>query len=173
VSAIDEFEEAREDLEALLIEVLGAVFGEEAGIAWGQTIPAGPVVSSRLAIHDEEDDSYTLVEIRTSGIMARILASRMMTTADPSPDDLLDAIAELGNIAGGNVKSLLRHSCRLSLPTAEVTQATVEPEQPRDGVVVQASVLGQVVELIVHQADAVSGLYWPGATHTDVLEKQS
>jgi hypothetical protein len=173
VSVIDGFEEAREELEALLIEVLGTVFGEEAGIAWGQSIPPGPVVSSRLAIHDEEEDSYTVVEIRTGGAMAQILASRMMTTADPSPDDLLDAVAELGNIAGGNVKSLLRHACRLSLPTAEVTQDSIEPEPPVDGVAVQACVLGQVVELIVYQADAISGLCWPGSPRSHVLENQS
>jgi hypothetical protein len=185
VNAIDEFEEAREDLEALLIEVLGSVFSEEAGIAWGQTLPAGPIVSARLAIHDEVDDSYTMVEVRTSAIVARILASRMMLTADPGPDDLLDAMAELGNIAGGNVKSLLRHSCRLSLPTAEVSEGLVEGETPQNGVTVQAAVLGQVVELGVHVADSIQGLCWPGASASasdgaragssldDLLEKQS
>ncbi|NJR43157.1 MAG: hypothetical protein HC767_11390, partial [Akkermansiaceae bacterium] len=55
MSAIDEFEEAREDLEALLIEVLGAVFGEEAAPVWDTDVPTGPIVSSRLAIHDEVD----------------------------------------------------------------------------------------------------------------------
>jgi CheY-specific phosphatase CheX len=185
VNAIDEFEEAREDLEALLIEVLGSVFSEEAGIAWGQTLPPGPVVSARLAIHDEVDGSYTIVEVRTSPMVARILASRMMLMADPGPDDLLDAMAELGNIAGGNVKSLLRHSCRLSLPTAEVAEGRGEDDAPLNGVSVQAAVLGQVVELYVHVADNIQGLCWPGASMpapegassdpslADLLEKQS
>lgn len=172
MSVIDEFEEAREDLEALLVEVLGSVFGEEAGPSWGEVLPAGPVVSARLAIHDEVDDSYTMVEVRTSAIVARILASRMMTTADPTPDDLLDAVAELGNIAGGNVKSLLRHSCRLSLPTSEATEAGGGETPDVNGVTVQAAVLGQVVELTVHAVDSIQGLYWPGSTY-DALEKQS
>jgi Chemotaxis phosphatase CheX len=164
VSAIDEFEAARQDLEALLIEVLGTVAGEEAMPARGdEELPPGPVVSSRLAIHDEDDDSYTMVSIRTSSIVARVLASRMLLTPDPGPDDLLDAVGELGNIAGGNVKSLLRHSCRLSLPMAEVSEhASGGP--PPGGVTVQAQVLGQVVELSVDVADDVTDLYWPGST---------
>jgi Chemotaxis phosphatase CheX len=163
VSAIDEFEAAREDLEALLIEVLGTVAGEEAMPVWGdEELPPGPVVSSRLAIHDEDDDSYTMVSIRTSSIVARVLASRMLLTPDPGADDLLDAVGELGNIAGGNVKSLLRHQCRLSLPTAEVTEHGPDAEAP-GGITVRAAVLGQVVELSVDVADDVTGLYWPGA----------
>ena len=162
MSAIDEFEAAREDLEALLIEVLGTVAGEEAMPVWDEVLPQGPVVSSRLAIHDEDDDSYTMVSIRTSSIVARVLASRMLLTPDPGPDDLLDAVGELGNIAGGNVKSLLRHSCRLSLPTAEVTEndGAVHGD---GGVTVRASVLGQVVELTVDVAGDFSSLYWPGS----------
>lgn len=171
MSAIDEFEAAREDLEALLIEVLGAVAGEEAMPVWDESLPPGPIVSSCLAIHDEDDDTYTMVSVRTSSIVARVLASRMLLTPDPGPDDLLDAVGELGNIAGGNVKSLLRHSCRLSLPTAEVTEGT-DAEQP-EGVTVRASVLGQVVELTIGVAADVSGLYWPGGpTAPDVLEPQ-
>lgn len=161
MSVIDEFEEAREDLEALLIEVLGSVFGEEAMSVWDQRLPPGPVVSSRLAIHDEVDDTYTLVEVRTSAIVARVLASRMLLTADPGPDDLLDAVGELGNIAGGNVKSLLRHSCRLSLPLARVAELVPDAADAA-GVTVRAAVLGQVVELTVHSADDIEGLTWPG-----------
>ena len=168
MSAIDEFEEAREDLEALLIEVLGSVFGEEAAPVWDTDLPPGPVVSSRLAIHDEVDDSYTIVEVRTSAIVARVLASRMLLTADPGPDDLLDAVGELGNIAGGNVKSLLRHSCRLSLPLAEMSEDGATPLDV-DGVTVRAAVLGQVVELTVHSADDTTGLTWPGKA-TEALE---
>lgn len=163
MSTIDEFEAAREDLEALLIEVLGTVAGEEAIPVWDEELPPGPIVSSRLAIHDEDDDSHTMVTIRTSAIVARVLASRMLLTPDPGPDDLLDAVGELGNIAGGNVKSLLRHSCRLSLPMAGVAEHTGEPGLP-GGVTVRALVLGQVVELSVGVADDVTGLYWPGAT---------
>lgn len=171
MSAIDEFEGAREDLEALLIEVLGAVAGEEAMPAWDDTEPPDPIVSGHLAIHDEVDDSYTRVTVRASSILARVLASRMLLTADPGPEDLLDAIGELANILGGNVKSLLRHSCRLSLPVSEII--AVGADSHPGGVTVRASVLGQVIELVVDAATDISGLVWPGsAPAPDALERQ-
>jgi hypothetical protein len=96
----------------------------------------------------------------------------MLLTPDPGPDDLLDAVGELGNIAGGNVKSLLRHSCRLSLPMAEVTENR-DSSAAASGVTVRASVLGQVVELSVDVALDVAGLYWPGASPVpSALESQ-
>jgi Chemotaxis phosphatase CheX len=161
MSAIDEFEEAREDLEGLLIEVLESVLDEEAAPVSDTPLAPGAVVSARLAIHDEVDDSYTVVEVRTSAVVARVLASRMLLTADPVPDDLLDAVGELGNIAGGNVKSLLRHASRLSLPTAELTDQPAAA--PADAVTVAAAVLGEVVELTVRTAETIEGLMWPGA----------
>jgi chemotaxis protein CheX len=170
VSAIEEFEEARDDLEALLTEVLGTVVGEEAVPVWDEGLPPGPVVAVKLGIHDEVDDSFTMIHVRTSAIVARVLASRMLTTADPGPDDLLDAVGELGNIVGGNVKSLLRHSCRLSLPSAEMVEHEDAHRSPV-GVTVRAAVLGQVVELTLDVPDDVAGLYWPGGT-AGALEPQ-
>lgn len=161
MNVIDEFEAAREDLEALLLEVLGTVTGEEPMPVWDTELAPGTVVLSRLAIHDEEDDSFTMVSVRTSPVAARVLASQMLLTGDPGPEDLLDAIGELGNIAGGNVKSLLRHSCRLSLPTAEIVENRGDPGK---GVTVRAAVVGEIVELTVEEAGDVAGLYWPGAS---------
>lgn len=170
MSDIDEFEASRADLEALLSEVLGAVAGEEAIPAGDEASPPGPVVASRLAIHDEVDDSYIMISMWTSSIVARVLASRMLHAPDPGPDDLLDAVGELCNITGGNVKSLLRHSCRLSLPFAEMTDGQ-GPRPDLGGVTVRATVFGQVVELSVEAIDDVTGLYWPGAqTVPDALE---
>lgn len=184
MSAIDEFEEAREDLEALLVEVLGSVFTEEAMPVWDDVPPlSGPLAVARLEIHDEVEGSFTVVEVRLGAVVARVLASRMLMIPDPAPEDLLDAVGELGNIAGGNVKSLLRHSCRLSLPTAEIV-AEVEPHRD-SAVVVRGGVLGQVIELSVRAAGTSDGAFWPGASATvtshagdqgwirnDVLESQ-
>jgi hypothetical protein len=183
VNAIAEFEAAREDLEALLIEVLTVMVDDEATPAWEQVLAPGPLVTARLAIHDQVDDSYTMVEIRAGAAVARLLASRMLGVADPLLDDLLDVMSEIGNIVGGNVKSLLRHSCRLSLPTAAVTEsvrsdqlaaAQVGADPVATDVTVSAVVLGQVVELKVDVASDVTGLYWPGSMLQPVaLETQS
>jgi chemotaxis protein CheX len=172
VSAIEELVAAKEDLEALLIEVLGAVFAEEAMARWDEEVPPGRVVEARLAIHDESEDSYTVVEVRVGAFMARVLAARMMSVADPGPEDLLDAVGELGNIVGGNVKSLLRHSCRLSLPSAQVLQTAAAPHT--DAVTVRAVVLGHVVELSVRSAEDCDDSFWPGATpYTHAMESWS
>jgi hypothetical protein len=68
-------------------------------------------------------------------------------------------VGELGNISGGNVKSLLCNHARLSLPVAEVTD--VPPADAGGEMYVRAQVLGQVVELGVYPTAEVSGLYWP------------
>jgi chemotaxis protein CheX len=43
-----------------------------------------------------------------------------------SPDELRDAVGEVANILGGNVKTLIAGKCRLSLPSvAEVEDQSV------------------------------------------------
>jgi hypothetical protein len=93
------------------------------------------------------DDSYLAVEVRLEGPLAQMLAASMLTEADPAPDEVLDAIAELGNIAGGNVKTLLFHSARLSLPAPRL--AAVPVGDPVGTVRAGVRVLGHAVELVV------------------------
>ena len=167
MSLVAEFENAREDLEGLLVECLETLLNEEVGIAWGQQLPAGPTFSARLGILDAEDNARTQVVVSTGTTVARLIAGRMLAIADPSSDDVLDAIGELGNILGGNVKSLLRHACRLSLPTAEVSEFPIRTEVA--GVSVQALVLGHLVELTVGAGDSIQGLCWPGSASDEIL----
>jgi hypothetical protein len=134
------------DLEILLVEMVSSVLREEV-LSAGDPLPAAQLATSRLIIHDLEADSYLGVEVRTEDTLARMLAASMFAVADPSPDDVLDAIAELGNIAGGNVKSLLWNSARLSLPTPLL--AVSDPGYPDGAVRVAVRVLGHVVEMIV------------------------
>jgi chemotaxis protein CheX len=59
------------------------------------------------------------VTIEVSAELARQAAATMFGV-DPgaaSPSDTQDAIGELANMTGGNVKALLPEPCRLSLPT--------------------------------------------------------
>ena len=159
---LDELAEARGDLECLLVEVLGTVFAEEA-------YPTGPepfagedgvpsVAVSRLEIH-EPDDSYTVIEVRLALAAARALAERMFQVTAPDEDDVLDAVGELGNIAAGNVKSLLRHTSRLSLPSARLVPAG---DHSDSAVAVAAIVEGHRVQLEVFSADGSGGTLWPG-----------
>jgi chemotaxis protein CheX len=172
VNVVDEFDQHREDLEALLVEVLGALLGaDEVMPGLDDPLAAGPLLTSQLAIYDRDDGSYTVVEIQTPVTVGRVIAAQMMGLASPSPEDLLDAIAELGNIIAGNVKSLVRHSCRLSLPLAEVLDG-VESDRG-SGVRVAASVLGNDLHLTVRPArtgEPGPKVYWPGSEHDEMQE---
>lgn len=158
MSAMEELRLAQADLEALLLDVLASVLGEEA-VPVTDDLPAGPQAIARLAIHDEVEGTYLGVMVRLGMPLATVAACRMMSMADPGPDDVIDAVGELGNISGGNVKSLLCNHARLSLPVAELTD--VPPAGAEGDVHVRALVLGQVVELGVYPTGDVSELYWP------------
>ena len=159
-------EREREDLETLFADVVVAVLGEEAeGLTTGTTPDADLEggAAALLAIHNERDDSYLGVHVRVSPVLGRRLAARMLACEEPSREDLLDAVGELGNIAGGNVKSLLFTSARLSLPSAALddTALPAAREGAAEPTVIRAHVLGEVAELaLVPHVDG-DGLLWP------------
>lgn len=171
MTTIDELEDARQDLETLLTDVLYSVVGEEA-YPTDDPLPGGPVAASRLAAHDELEDSYLGIKVRVGAVLARLLASRMMAVGDPSPDDLLDAVGELGNIIGGNVKTLLFHTARLSLPVADLADQSRDPAES-GAMVVKAQVFGQVAELALVPDAPVDGLFWPPSVADEVMESSS
>jgi hypothetical protein len=166
VTTIEELEDAREDLESLLSDVLISVLGEEAYPTEDPLAP-GPIASAHLAAHDQIEHSYLGIQIRLGAVLARILAGRMMSIGDPGPDDLVDTVGELGNILGGNVKTLFFQSARLSLPVAELGGAGQVFDQ---GIRVAASVFGQAVELLLQPDISVDDLYWPPSMRDEVLE---
>jgi hypothetical protein len=162
---LGELEDARGDLEDILVEILGTVFAEEAFPVEPQDVAdqAGdPAAVSRLEIHDPGDDTYTVVEVRLGLEAARALAFRMLQLVDPGQDDLLDAVGELGNIAAGNVKSLLRQTTRLSLPSARLERSDSDDQVSM--VKVAAMVQGHLVQLGVIPADKSDGALWPGTS---------
>jgi hypothetical protein len=169
MTTFDALVATQEELDAIVIDVLGSILGEEAAPAYHE-LPDGQVVSARLAIHDEADDTFAVVEVRVGIALARVMAGRMMYVADPDDDDVLDAVAELGNICGGNVKSLLCQHARL-LPSAEIGSGL--PPLSGAGVRVRAVVLGHLVELAVIPGAPVEGLDWPPVATDDELERQT
>ena len=178
MTSYGDLEEIRPDLELLLTDVLSSVLSEEAypveSPADGPAAPngAGAVIGARLAIHDEADDSYLGVEVRVDAMLARLLAARMLSAGTPSQDDVLDAVGELGNIVAGNVKSLLFHTARLSLPMADPGGAVPQPDLP-SAVRVAAAVLGQVAELSLVPHVAPDDHAWPPVLADHPLENQS
>ena len=162
----------RVDLDSILTDILSSVLAEDA-IPTRHQLPPGPLAVARLAIHDQVEDGYAVVEVRAGVSLARVIAARMMAVASPFPDDIIDAVAELGNIAGGNVKTLLCRHARLSLPTSEITEQApyAEPESGEGGAYVRAIVLGHVAQLAVQPDAAVDGLIWPPFTPDEIPER--
>jgi len=58
--------------------------------------------------------------VRAEVSLLATLAASLLGVAEPAGDDMLDVIAELGNIAAGNVKTLICHNGHLSLPMAHL-----------------------------------------------------
>jgi hypothetical protein len=176
-----ELDEVREDLETLLGDVLRSLLGEDV-----EPLPDGPdgppapdgdrPAVSLLAIAD--GDARLGVRVQVSGRLAHLLAARMFATEEPGSEDLLDAVGELGNIAGGNVKALLfgaSGTARLSLPSAAFGAAVSSPRVPEGApapATVRALVLDDVAELTVIPQMEDDGLVWPPVLDSDVLEGQ-
>jgi hypothetical protein len=207
VTVLHQLEEERPGLETLLADVLRSAFGEEPeilppGFPAPEPAPAGqgadaaaaaPPAYALLAISDASDGSLLGVQVRVAGRLAHALTTRMFASDAPSTGDLLDAVGELANILGGNVKALLftlSGPARLSLPSAVLGRpAGLPPARhavptPRDGALVRAGgdaapvtigalVLGDVAELTLIPQVEGADLVWPPAMDSDVLEAQS
>lgn len=170
-------DDLRGELGVILTDVFSSVLREEA-IETANQLPVGPMVMSRLAVHDytdEQAEEFAVIELRVGVGLARVIAARMMSISSPGPSDLADSVAELSNIAGGNVKTLLCGHARLSLPTAELLDDEKFAEaEPADGsTYVRAIVLGHVVQLGIHPHAPVADLLWPPVNTDATLEPTS
>lgn len=159
------------DLEALLGEMSISVLGEESTPVLDGRRPSAPTGVSRLVVHDAVADWYLAVEVRTSVDLVSRLATKLLGVTDPAPDDMLDVIAELGNIAAGNVKTLLCTHGQLSLPSSALLTASVG--DPAGLVRAAAVILDQVLELDVLPLTvtdaAITDARWPGTTANNPL----
>jgi hypothetical protein len=170
MTTIGEVQEVREELDTILVDVLSSVLSEEC-YPVSDPLPRPPLACARLAVHDQLDDTYGVVEVSFGLALAEAIAARMMRTPDPTADDIVDAVAELGNIAAGSVKTLLCLHARLSLPSSEITQDpppwTLHPDA--HVVHVRAEVIGHVAELAVIVGADPTGLLWPPADSDELI----
>jgi hypothetical protein len=155
-----DLESAVPDLEALLVEMIASVLGEQAEASTDTLPDAISLAVSRLAIYNPTDGSFLGIEVRAESGLVTTLAGSLLGVPEPAPDDMLDVIAELGNIAAGNVKSLLCHNGHLSLPSAKL--AFEHAMNPHGTIRVAASLWGSVVELaVMPMISADPGTRWP------------
>lgn len=113
------------DMEQCVTELSEAVWGQTLGLSLEplSIVPdrSGPAFWGQVEISGDWDGR---VLVQCSREAARQAAHAMFETVDgtETTQDMRDAIGELANMIGGNVKSLMSESgCTLSLPT--VTEA--------------------------------------------------
>ncbi len=164
-----------EDFESVFADVLVSVFGEEPEVTGtGPDAAVADRVAALLAIHDESDDTYLGVQVRVSSGLATRLAGRMLACAEPTREDLLQAVGEFGTLAARNVKNLLLPTARLSLPSATVDEVGLPRAEEGSAAptVLRARVLGELAELALVPHVEAGGLAWPASAGSEVLEGQ-
>jgi hypothetical protein len=167
----------REDLESLFMDIVLAVFGNKPEAVTTSSEPDAAVVggaAALLAIHDESDDTYLGVHLRVSSGLARGLACPAPTAEEPTREDLLEAIGNLGNVAGDRLTTLLFTAARLSLPSATLDEVGLPPAREGSAAptVLRAVAGAEVAELALVPHVVADGLAWP-PVESEVLEAQT
>jgi chemotaxis protein CheX len=96
------------------------------------TLGGGKFVAAKVKVIGSWNGS---VMVGCSYALAKRAAGKMfdMPAESISPDELRDAVGEMANILGGNVKTLIAGKCRLSLPSvSEVDDQSVFAASEKD-----------------------------------------
>ncbi len=103
------------DLSALTAGVWEAFLGLEAEPTGPGLGDGGPFYTASVAIGGGWDGSVSLV---MPLVLARAAAAAMfgLGEAELDADEVVDAVGELANIIGGNIKGMIEEPCTLSLP---------------------------------------------------------
>lgn len=85
------------------------------------------VVASRISIRGEQGTEIDL-QIRVDALFAKAFTHRLFATVtlDVSEEEVVDAIKELANTVGGNLKGLVHAETTLSIPDAVLGSQTSE-----------------------------------------------
>ena len=108
-----------DDLTALTGGVWEAFLGMAAEPAYAPVPTEGPFYTSCVNISGGWAGSVSLI---IPEALARAAAAAMfgMDDAELGKDEVTDAVGELANIIGGNVKGMIEEPCALSLPMVAV-----------------------------------------------------
>jgi chemotaxis protein CheX len=102
-----------------LRQIVGDIFGGMLGLA--VTVREGAVNGARRitgCVHLSGGWEGAVAVDCTEPLARRVAGSMLgLEAGEASPEDVRDAIGEVANVAGGNVKALLGTECALSLPT--------------------------------------------------------
>ena len=111
------------ELESVLKGIWTTVLGSELNVAGDVPSSGPPEEGPSQASHMSScvqfsGDWQGAVRIDCPSLVARRIAAIMfaMDAEALSPEEVRDALGEIANMAGGNIKPLLRGKCQLSLP---------------------------------------------------------
>lgn len=147
-------------LEAEIGQVTEQVWESVLGVSLvrrADPLPAlDPMISASVQISGAWEGAIT---IECSADFARTAAGTMfgVPPAVASPADTRDAIGELANMTGGNVKSLLPEPCRLSLPRVAEGEDSLRPERGVLLTTVRFDCEGTPLTVRLHQAPESAG----------------
>jgi len=119
-------------------------------------VPASPADASLTGTVFLSGEWNGLVSLTCSSAAATAAAALMFGTSidDVSPSDVLDAVGELVNIVGGNIKGMLPPPTGLSLPSVTDGTLHVDSRAGADLIVdVQLSWMGEPVHVAVWGKD--------------------
>jgi len=149
-----------------VVSVARAVWGDMLGLTLdgpdpAAQLPDGPVLRGTVTIRAALD---VVVSIEVSEDAGRILAGAMFGAdpADLGSDELVDAIGELANMVGGNLKLLVAPPAALTLPAVSDGELPPRPGT-RQLLRVPLRFDGEVLHLVVRVAEPATGAPDPSA----------
>lgn len=101
------------DVHAILEEVWRSFLGDEDPLLPADRDPADPGWSAAVTVSGKWE---AMVTVELSAALADEVTRRMLGGSDLAEEDIADAVGELVNMIGGNVKSLMPGPSALSLP---------------------------------------------------------
>ena len=122
-------------------------------------------IAANVQISGEWQGAITL-SIETD--LACQLAERMFSRAKglATQEELRDAMAEMINMIGGNIKSLLKQPCFLSIPVVELKKASLHFPFMEQVSRVMFDCMGMKFGLVVHQAIEQNPSHQPSGAQT-------
>jgi len=106
-----------DDLVGLAGAIWSSIVGQEAEPSPASTADLAEERTVTACVHISGGWHGSVSMVLPSGLAEQVAAVMYDLPPDElSQDDVLDAVGELANIAGGNVKGLIEESCELSLP---------------------------------------------------------
>ena len=112
--------------------------------------PVADVDDDALSASVRIDGGFrVLVQVIATERLSRMIASVMfgIPKADIEPEEIYDALGEISNVIGGNVKGVIDRDCHLSLPCVGPAATALQP----DGQAIAFEIQGEPLTIVLAQ----------------------